>query len=42
MSPHKLTHTQLVTLSAASQRQDRGILLPAHLKGGVAKIWSPN
>src|SRR5580704_15656478 len=37
MSPHKLTDTQLVTLSAASQRQDRGILLPAHLKGGVAK-----
>jgi hypothetical protein len=37
MSSHKLTDTQLVTLSAASQRQDHGILLPAHLKGGVAK-----
>jgi Protein of unknown function (DUF3489) len=37
MLPHKLTDTQLVTLSAASQRKDRGILLPAHLKGGAAK-----
>ena len=37
MSKNKLTDTQLITLSAASQRQDRGIELPLHLKGGVAK-----
>jgi hypothetical protein len=33
----KLTDTQLVTLSAASQREDRGIVLPPNLKGGVAQ-----
>jgi hypothetical protein len=33
----KLTDTQLVTLSAASQREDRGIVLPPHLKGGAAQ-----
>jgi Protein of unknown function (DUF3489) len=32
----KLTDTQLVTLSAASQREDRGIVLPPNLKGGGA------
>jgi hypothetical protein len=33
----ELTDTQLVTLSAASQREDRGIVLPSHLKGGAAQ-----
>jgi hypothetical protein len=33
----KLTDTQLVTLSAASQREDRGIVLPPKLKGGAAQ-----
>jgi Protein of unknown function (DUF3489) len=33
----KLTDTQLVTLSAASQREDRGIVLPSNLKGGVVQ-----
>jgi hypothetical protein len=33
----KLTDTQLVTLSAASQREDRGIVLPSNLKGGAAQ-----
>jgi hypothetical protein len=33
----KLTDTQLVTLSAASQREDRGIVLPPNLKGGAAQ-----
>jgi hypothetical protein len=33
----KLTDTQLVTLSTASQREDRGIVLPANLKGGAAQ-----
>jgi hypothetical protein len=33
----KLTDNQLVTLSAASQREDRGIVLPANLKGGAAQ-----
>ena len=33
----KLTDTQLVTLSAASQRDDRGIVLPPNLKGGAAQ-----
>jgi hypothetical protein len=32
----KLTDTQLVILSAASQRDDRGVELPANLKGGAA------
>jgi hypothetical protein len=35
--PMKLTDTQLVLLSAASQRQDRGIELAANLKGGAAQ-----
>jgi hypothetical protein len=30
----KLTDTQLVILSAASQRQDHGVELPPNLKGG--------
>jgi hypothetical protein len=35
----KLTDTQLVVLSAASQRADRCIVLPDHLKGGaIAKL----
>jgi Protein of unknown function (DUF3489) len=33
----KLTDTQLVTLSAASRREDRGIVLPPNLKGGAAQ-----
>jgi Protein of unknown function (DUF3489) len=33
----KLTDTKLITLSAASQREDRGIVLPPHLKGGAAQ-----
>ena len=32
----KLTDTQLVLLSAASQREDRGIELGSTLKGGAA------
>ena len=32
----KLTDTQLVILSAASQREDRAVVLPANLKGGAA------
>jgi Protein of unknown function (DUF3489) len=31
------TDTQLVILSAASQRDDRGVELPANLKGGAAR-----
>jgi hypothetical protein len=33
----KLTDTQLIILSAASQRDDRGVELPANLKGEVAR-----
>ena len=33
----KLTDTQLVILSAASQRDDRGVELPRNLKGGAAR-----
>ena len=33
----KLTDTQLVLLSAASQRDDRAIEFPANLKGGAAR-----
>jgi hypothetical protein len=33
----KLTDTQLVILSAASQREDRGVELPTNLKGGAAQ-----
>jgi hypothetical protein len=36
MSALKLTDTQLLILSAASQRDDRGVALPATLKGGAA------
>jgi site-specific DNA recombinase len=32
----KLTDTQLIILSAAAQRDDRGVELPANLKGGAA------
>ena len=32
----KLTDTQLVLLSAASQRADRAVELPTYLKGGAA------
>ena len=32
-----LTDTQLVILSAASQRDDRGVELPPNLKGGAAR-----
>ena len=33
----KLTDTQLIILSAASQRDDHGVELPANLKGGAAQ-----
>jgi hypothetical protein len=33
----KLTDTQQIILSAASQRDDRGVELPANLKGGAAR-----
>jgi hypothetical protein len=33
----KLTGTQLIILSAASQRADHAVELPAHLKGGAAR-----
>jgi hypothetical protein len=33
----KLTDTQLIILSTASQRDDRGVELPANLKGGAAR-----
>ena len=33
----KLTDTQLVILSAASQRDDRGVELPANIKGEAAR-----
>jgi len=33
----KLTDTQLIILSTASQRDDRGGELPANLKGGAAR-----
>jgi len=33
----KLTDTQLIILSAAAQRDDRGVELPANLKGGAAR-----
>ena len=36
MPATKLTDTQLVTLSAASRREDRGVVLPSNLKGGAA------
>jgi hypothetical protein len=37
MPATKLTDTQLVTLSAASQRDDRGVVLPPKLKGSAAQ-----
>ncbi len=37
MPATRLTDTQLVILSAASRREDRGIVLPANLKGGAAQ-----
>ena len=33
----KLIDTQLIILSAASQRDDRGVKLPANLKGEAAR-----
>jgi hypothetical protein len=33
----KLTDTQLIALSAASQRDDRGVVLPPNLSGGAAQ-----
>ena len=33
----KLTDTQLIILSTASQRDDRGVELRANLKGGAAR-----
>ena len=33
----RLTDTQLVILSAASQRDDRGVELPANIKGEAAR-----
>jgi hypothetical protein len=33
----KLTDTQLIILSAASQRDDRGVVLPANVKGEAAR-----
>jgi hypothetical protein len=36
-SPVKLTDTQLVILSAASQREDRCLIAPKNLKGGAAQ-----
>jgi len=33
----RLTDTQLIILSAASQRDDRGVELPANLKGEAAR-----
>jgi Protein of unknown function (DUF3489) len=33
----RLTDTQLIILSAASQRDDRGVELPAHIKGEAAR-----
>jgi hypothetical protein len=36
MPATKLTDTQLVVLSTASQREDHGVMLPSNLKGGAA------
>ena len=33
----KLTDTQLVILSSAAKRQDRGVILPERLKGQAAR-----
>lgn len=40
MPATKLTDTQLVALSTASQRDDRGIVLPNQLKGASAKKFA--
>jgi uncharacterized protein DUF3489 len=37
MPATKLTDTHLVILSAASRREDRGVVLPTKLKGGAAQ-----
>jgi hypothetical protein len=37
MPATKLTDTQLVILSAASRREDRGVVLPTNVKGGAAQ-----
>jgi hypothetical protein len=37
MPATKLTNAQLVILSTAAKREDRGILLPTNLKGGAAQ-----
>jgi hypothetical protein len=37
MPATKLTDTQLVVLSTASQREDHGVKLPSNLKGGAAR-----
>jgi len=37
MPATKLTDTQLVILSTASQREDRGVVFPTKLKGGAAQ-----
>ena len=33
----RLTDTQLIILSAASRREDRGVELPANIKGEAAR-----
>jgi hypothetical protein len=38
----KLTDTQLMLLSAASQREDRAIELPENLKAEPSKRWWPS
>ena len=36
----KLSDTQLIVLSAAAQREDRGIALPPKLRGGAAQKFA--
>src|SRR5215208_4663668 len=38
--PMKLSDTQLIVLSAAAQREDRGIALPPKLRGGAAQKFA--
>src|SRR5215207_5466870 len=38
--PMKLSDTQLIILSAAAQREDRGIALPPKLRGGAAQKFA--
>src|SRR5215210_4244461 len=38
--PMKLSDTQLIVLSAAAQREDRGIALPPKLRGGAARKFA--